>query len=130
LILDDDDLIRRISDEQIVTDSNGLRRISSLAFKASDEPNGGMSIDIKKSIEEAALDPRAFVTTPRWIGSVIFRTSVARQRGLLVGSDPIPGNDHHGEVWGTFTRGVSKGLQRARRPGLFKFPKWLSFDSA
>jgi hypothetical protein len=59
-----------------------------------------MSIDIKKSIEEAALDPRAFVTTPRWIGSVIFKTSVARQRGLLVGSDPIPGNDHHGGVGG------------------------------
>jgi hypothetical protein len=112
-ILDGDDLIRRVSDQQIVTDARGLRRISSMAFRPADEPNGGMSIDIRKSIEEANLDVAAFVTTPKWIGSVVFKTSVARERGLQVGSDPIPGNDHHGEVWGNFTRAISKGVQRS-----------------
>jgi len=72
-----------------------------------------MSIDIKKSIEAAGLDARVFVTTPKWIGSVVFKAGVPRASGLLVGYEPIPGNDHHGEVWGTFSKADSKNIQRA-----------------
>jgi hypothetical protein len=72
-----------------------------------------MSIDIKKSIEEAGLDPKTFVITPRWIGSVIFNVDTPRSLGLQVGYDPIPENNHHGEVWGQFTKAKSKSIQRA-----------------
>lgn len=111
-ISDDDDLIRRISEEQLVT-VGGVRRISSLAFQASGGPNGGMSIDIKKSIEEAGMVAADFVTTPRWTGSVVFKATVPRSRGLLVGYDPLPDNPHHGEIWGQFPKATSKAIQRA-----------------
>lgn len=112
-ILNDDDIVRRISAHHLVVDSGGVRRISSMAFKPSTGPKGGMSIDIKKSIEMAGLNPVQFVTTPVWIGSVIFKAGVPRAHGLLVGFEPIAGNDHHGEVWGKFRSGTGKAIQRA-----------------
>lgn len=111
-ILNSDEIIRRISEEQLVT-VGGVRRISSIAFQPSGGANGGMSIDVRASIEEAGLNAKQFVTTPKWIGSVVLYASVPRDQGLLVGYDPIPGNDHHGEVWGQFSKGKSKALQRA-----------------
>jgi hypothetical protein len=112
-IADGDDIIRRISEQQIVNVS-GTRRVSSLAFQASsDSPNAGMSVDIKSSIEAAGLDAAAFVTTPRWTGSVIFKAGAARTLDLKVGYAPLPNNVHHGEVWGNFTKKTSKSLQRA-----------------
>jgi hypothetical protein len=112
-IANEDDIIRRISDQQIVN-VGGVRRISSLAFQASsDSPRAGMSIDIKSSIEAAGLNAATFVTTPKWTGSVVFKAGAARALGFMVGYDPMPDNDHHGEVWGAFTKRTSKSLQRA-----------------
>jgi hypothetical protein len=111
-ILNDDDLIRRISEEQVVT-VGGVRRISSIAFQPSAGADGGMSIDIKKSIEEAQLIAVNFVTTPKWIGSVIFKANSPRSLGLLVGYDPQADNLHHGEVWGAFSKAKSKSIQRS-----------------
>jgi hypothetical protein len=104
-----DGLIRRISEKQIVTDANGQRRISSISFKASSD--GGMSIDLEAQIVEAGFDPRHFVTSPYWTGSVRLVTVDVRAAGLLVGSDPIAGNPYHGEVWGISTRAHQKRLQ-------------------
>ena len=68
-----DGIIRRVSDQQIVTDAkSGGRRLSSMAFKASTGANAGMSVDLQKQIEEAGLDARTYVTTPRWTGSLRF----------------------------------------------------------
>lgn len=107
-----DGVIRRISEKQIVADSEGRRRISSKAFKPSTSPNGGMSIDIEKLIIEAKLDPRAYVTTPRWTGSVRFVVGELRNEGFMVGFDPLlPENPFHGEVWGKFTRPQVRRLQ-------------------
>jgi hypothetical protein len=111
-ILNGDDLIRRISEEQVVT-VGGVRRISSIAFQPSGGANGGMSIDIKKSIEEAQLIATDFVTTPKWIGSVIFKAEAPRSLELQVGYDPQPDNIHHGEIWGAFSKAKSKSIQRA-----------------
>ena len=109
-IMADDGVIRRISEQQLVIDQRtGGRRISSLAFKASTGPNAGMSVDLEQSIVEAGLDPRTYVTTPRWFGSIRFRAEDLRIEMFQVGFDPIPDNPHHGQVWGNFTR------QRRRR---------------
>lgn len=105
-ILPDDGIIRRISEEQIIFDDkiNG-RRISSKALKASSGKNGGMSVDLQRQIEEASLDAKAYVTTPRWTGSLRFVTSDLRSEGFRVGYDPIDDeNPYHGEVWGEFTK--------------------------
>ncbi|MEQ1903131.1 MAG: hypothetical protein ABL888_02960 [Pirellulaceae bacterium] len=72
-----------------------------------------MSIDIEQSILQAGLVPSKFVTTPRWIGSIIFRVGDVRANMLKVGYDPQPDNDHHGEVWGTFPRATQRALSRA-----------------
>jgi hypothetical protein len=106
-----DGVIRRISDNQIVTDKNGQKRISSKAFQGSSEPNGGMSVDLERSILEAGLDPKAYVTTPRWISSVRFEAGTLRSDGFLVGFHPIPENPHHGEVWGDFSKAKKRRLQ-------------------
>ena len=104
-ILPNDLIVRRISEQQIVIDAKiGGRRISSKAYKASSGANGGMSVDCRRQIEEAGYDCRTFVTTPKWIGSIMFETQPVRQEGFLIGSDPLPDNPFHGEVWGSFTK--------------------------
>lgn len=123
----DDAIIRRIDpDQHIVLDANlGCERISSKAFRPSSGPQGGMSVDIEKLILDDRIDPREFVTTPRFRASVSFAAKVARGLGLRVGYDPIlgngqiPANPYHGEVWGPddnpnkFSNGQRNGLHRA-----------------
>lgn len=107
-----DGVIRRISEQQLVSDqSTGRKRISSIAFKASSGPNGGMSVDLQRLIEEAGLDPRIFVTTPRWMGSVRFNVGSLRKEDFLVGYDPLPDNPYHGEVWDDFSKVKQRRLR-------------------
>lgn len=50
-----------------------------------------MSVDIKKLIEEAGVDPVTHVTSPRWLGSVLLEVSDIRHLGpgYIIGYDPI-----------------------------------------
>jgi hypothetical protein len=103
-----DEVIRRISVHHIVEDKNGQNIISSVVYKASSGKNGGMSVDLKQLIEKDGLDPRDYVTTPRWMGSVLFKVSDLREMEFKVGYDPIippapETNPYHGEVWGNFS---------------------------
>lgn len=108
----DDGVIRRIAPNQWVYDPKvSGKRVSTAVFQASTDPNGGMSVDLQSLIEEAGLDPKEFVSTPKWNGAVRFTAGELRGEGLKVGYDPIPKeNECHGEVWGNFTRGVQKRL--------------------
>lgn len=108
----EDGVIRCISEQHIVTDEkiNG-RRLSSILFKESSGPNGGMSIDLQREIEEAGRDARRYVTESGWVGALRFLAGQLREEGFLVGYHPIPGNPYHGEVWGTFSRGKQKRLR-------------------
>lgn len=111
-IAPDDGLIRRISDRQIITDADGQRRISSLAFKPSSSGRyPGMSIDLEQQLREAGVDPQNFVTTPAWTASVRLITGHVRGEGLQVGSHPLPTNPYHGEVWGIQSKGQQRKLQ-------------------
>ncbi len=118
-ILNAHEVIRRVSERQLITDSKGRRINSSIVFKASETKNGGMSVDLKQLIECAGLDPKSYVTTPRWMGSLLFKVSDLRKLGFSVGYDPIETpepNPYHGEVWGTFSKGENgtrKKLQDA-----------------
>lgn len=106
-----DGVIRRISDQQLVDDpKTGGRRISSIAYKASSGQNGGMSVDLQKLIEAAGYDPLAYVTSPRWMGSVRFEAGALRDEGFMIGSDPLPHNPYHGEVWGRFSKPQQRRL--------------------
>ena len=105
-----DGVIRRISEKQLVDDGHGRLRPSSLCFKASSGLNGGMSVDLEASIIDAGLDPKNYVTTPRWTGSIRFVAGSLRAEGFLIGYDPYPDNPHHGEVWGDFSRNQQSKL--------------------
>ncbi len=121
-ILPDDGIIRRIPEQHVVVDEKigGKRRISSMAFKCSSGQDAGMSVDLQRQIEEAGLDAKAFVTTPRWVGSIRFRAAQLRSEGFKVGFNPIEAdpnqgidtNPYHGEVWGSFTRSKQKRLRQ------------------
>ena len=52
----DDIAIRRISDKQISDYPNGVRRISSLAFKTYYDPCEGMSVDLERFIRESGQE--------------------------------------------------------------------------
>ncbi|MGH6849319.1 MAG: hypothetical protein ACREDD_02530 [Methylocella sp.] len=110
-IASEDGVIRRVSEKQVAADSTGQLRVSSKAFKPSTGPNGGMSVDLEKLVIEANQDPRAYVTTPRWTGSVRFLAGALREEGFMVGFDPRPENPYHGEVWGRFTMAQRRRLR-------------------
>lgn len=110
-ILQDDGIIRRIPEQHLVVDDkSGRRRISSMAFKPSSGQNGGLSVDLQRQIEEAGLDAKDFVTTPRWLGSVRFLAGQLRAEGLMVGFDPTELNPYHGEVWGSSPKSKQRRL--------------------
>ena len=90
----DDTVIRRIDPEQhVVWDDNlDCKRVSSKAFSPSSEPNGGMSVDIESLIVQAGEDPKEYVTTPKYTGSVAFSAGAARDLRLRVGYHPVPEN--------------------------------------
>jgi hypothetical protein len=113
-IAQDDRIIRRISDYHVVPDSKAPsgRRISTAAYQESSGGCGGMSVDLERSIICAGIDPRAFVTTPQFMGSVWFTAGCLRSERLQVGFDPLPQNAHHGEVWGVKDKHKRK-LQKA-----------------
>lgn len=107
----DDGVIRRISPLHIVFDPKiGGNKVSTMAFEPSSELNGGLSIDLQRQIEDAGLVALAYVSEPPWLGSVRFTAGILRDEEFLVGFDPVPGNPHHGEVWGTFTKGKKRQL--------------------
>lgn len=117
-ILPKDGIIRRVSELQVVFDPkiNG-RRLSSLALKPSSGLNGGLSVDLQRQIEEAGLDAKTYVTTPRWTGSIRFDAAQLRAEEFLIGYDPLLDNPYHGEVWGSFTK--------IKLTKLFQLCKWF-----
>ena len=112
-ILDDWTVIRRISEQFVVPDGSGGKRLSTMAFEPSSGDDGGLSVDIEPLIVEAGFEPKEFVTTPRWMGSVKFEVAELRRQQLLVGYDPLPDNEYHGEVWGAKSKGQKRALLRA-----------------
>ncbi|MDX0517382.1 hypothetical protein GOL81_21235 [Sinorhizobium medicae] len=111
-ILDQDGVLRRISPFHLVEDEKaaGGKRLSSMAFQPSSGPNGGMSVDLERSVLDAGGDPRAHVIAPPFVGAVRFVAGQLREEEFLVGYDPLPSNPHHGEVWGSFTASKKKKL--------------------
>ena len=116
-ILDADGVIRRVQQQWVVKDKDGNRRLSSMALKASSGENGGMSVDLEALIVRAGLDPKLYVTNPRWTGSIRFTAGDLRAHGFKVGFDPLeekppsqPANPYHGEVWGAFSKEKQRKL--------------------
>jgi hypothetical protein len=107
-----DGIIRRITEQYIVTEANGRRRLSSMAFSPSSDLDGGMSVDLQVQIEKAGLDCREYLNTTaaQCIGAIRFEAGALREKNFQVGFDPMPLNPYHGEVWGQFTSRMKRQI--------------------
>ncbi|MEP2877961.1 MAG: hypothetical protein ABJL55_05350 [Roseibium sp.] len=111
-ILNEHHVIRRISPHHVVPDEKSPTgsKISTMAFRPSSGPNGGMSVDIENLIIENGLDPKEFVISPPFIGAVKLLVEQLRANDFVVGYDPLPDNEFHGEVWGRFSKSKQRKL--------------------
>ena len=83
-ILPEHGIIRRVSEELLVNDEKlGGQRISTIAFNPSSGGNGGLSVDLQNEIEKAGLDAKAYVTTPKWMGSLRIEAGQLRDEGFI-----------------------------------------------
>lgn len=80
-----------------------------------------MSVDIESLILANGLNPRNYVTTPIFTGSVVFLASDIRALNLRVGFDPLPQNPYHGEVWGNIKPNRFSSTQKR---GLLSSARW------
>lgn len=125
----DDTILRRINPAQhIIWDENRQRnRIASKAFNKSSGLMAGMSVDVEGLIVEAGQEPRIFVTTPIFTGSVSFSAGAVRSLELWVGYEPVadipgvPDNPYHGEVW---ARAAKKSFSESQKTGIAKQARW------
>lgn len=111
----EDGVLRRISPNMIVDDGRGGKRLSSMAYKGSDEDRyHGMSMEIEKLFEPAGQDPRQ--CDPPWVACIRFEAGQLRAAGCRVGYDPIAApprdNPFHGEIWHNQSRAVFKAISR------------------
>jgi hypothetical protein len=99
-LTNDGGVIRRIHPTYHVLrdDNSGSARITSAAFTATKgEPDNPMSVDIEQDLVAAGLAADAMV--PEGFGAVRIPIGDVRGHGMRVGSEPIPDNPYHGEVW-------------------------------
>jgi hypothetical protein len=100
-ILPESVLVRHINPKyHVVPDENtNGRRITSAAFAATNgDPHYGMSVDVNQLLSEQQL-PAAH-KVPSGMGAVSLVVADLREKRLQVGSDPVPANEFHGQVWG------------------------------
>jgi hypothetical protein len=122
-IMNEDLLIRRISKtaakESVVPAKSGGQRLSSAILTASSkeqDPYEGLSVDIETVALELGLNPKKFMITDEFLGAVGLSAKCFRNETLLVGYDPQPDNECHGQVWGK--------LRPKRRKRLMQYCSW------
>ena len=80
-----------------------------------------MSVDIEQAILAAGIDPKNFVTTPVYTGSVVFLAQAVRDLNLWIGFDPVPDNAYHGQVWPTEPK---RNFTEIQKSGLANSAAW------
>lgn len=109
-ILAEHHVIRHVTPNDLHTEqSTGVCRVASGAYSESSDVHGGMSVDIEEWVVGAGLTALNYVAAESY-GAVRINVGALRAAGFQVGWDPIPGNPHHGAVWG-----IGNGSKRKRR---------------
>jgi hypothetical protein len=106
-IHDSDFVIRYTTPQDLHTETNGVRRISSGTF--SESSDGGMSVIHERWVAEDNIDPMQYAKE-KTHGAVRINVGQLRAQGFKVGYDPLPENPHHCAVWG-----IGNGSPRKRR---------------
>lgn len=108
-ILPEHHVIRHITPNDLHTEPSGTRRVASGAYSESSDAHAGMSVDIEEWMIADGLDPLHYVTDETH-GARRLNVGDLRADGFQVGWDPLPGNPHHGAVWG-----IGNGSKRKRK---------------
>lgn len=121
-IVDDDQLIRRISKEHLKRDpTTGNQTLTSSAFQTPSKGRGNLSVDIEKLMLADNVNPAEFVMTGNFIAAVTLTAGQVRHVELCVAKTPIEDNPYHGDV------GRSEGgrLTKKQRRELKENCAWL-----
>lgn len=105
-------LIRHINPKEHICrdDNTGQLRIKSSAFSpTSRDPEYGMSVDLEQLLSEEGLPKDHKV--PKNFGAVALKVASIRSLELKVGSDPVPDNQFHGQIWGVRTKNLKQKIR-------------------
>ena len=97
-IQDEDIMLRGIPEQQIVSTSDGGRRISSGAFSRSSDKYGGLSLGAKKVLECHGRTTEDWAAG-RFSAVVCFPAETLRSAGVQVGWDPLEDDPAHCSAW-------------------------------
>jgi hypothetical protein len=118
-------LIRRISPLQVVDSPKG-RRLSSAVLEPSTtdrDPYCGLSVDLEQLLLADNVDAIEHVKRGEALGAIALTVSCFRDRHFLVGFDPQPNNDYHGNVWQR--PALNAKLTRGMRNALLREAEWF-----
>ena len=131
-INDEDCLLRRINKLHVDLSrqqaGDGTWRFTSAMFKNSSQRDGDtrptMSVNIKRLIEDAGLDPKTFMISDPYVGVASFSAGNVRKMEMEAIHDPVSNNPHHG---GVFSNRRSDGrLSRAQENYLTRIANLLA----
>jgi len=110
--LPDDEIVHRVSAEWVIEDKEGVKRLTSVAFRSSTRGKyPGYSVDLVTWAAAAGVNPKALVTNPDRTASIVFSAAGLRAAGFTVGWEPVVENEYHGEVWGAASRPGERALR-------------------
>lgn len=109
-ILNDDRLLRGVTEHHIARHKNPQRLASSLYQTSSSGRNPGMSADLESLLLSCGVDITERYQSQKWLGAVAIEVGFLRELGLKVGYAPLPNNPFHCEVWGNITGSISKKI--------------------
>ncbi len=110
-ILNDQCVIRGVSEDHVARNKNPPRLASSLYQTSTCGNSPGMSVDHEPSMLVDVIDLQARYQSGKWIGAVSLNVGFLRGLGFLVGYHPIEGNNYHCEVWGNITGSLSNKIR-------------------
>lgn len=105
-------VLRYVHSAQLMPAENGGRRLSSGVFSPSSperDPYKGMSINFLNLMERDRIAPEGY-KGPEFEGVIKVRVADIRRITLRVGTDPLPEDAYHGNVWDLRTRSHKRDL--------------------
>lgn len=110
-ILNDDYVVRGISEHEIARNKNPPRLKSSLYQTSTIGDPPGMSVDHKPSMQTDNVIMETRYRGGKWLGAVLLNVGFLRGLGLQIGYSPIPDNPYHCEVFGNITGSLKKEIR-------------------
>lgn len=92
----------------------GYLQPNSVAFKASDGPNEGMSVYWFECLQKNGHDPMTYGETSEYTGAMVLTVGDVRALGLAVGHTPVDGNECHVDIWNITGKNQAEQFHRGK----------------